>query len=162
MGTPVAKDGWYFPSAMQRPGLSVSALSGIGGGKSQVVGGAAATPGIQGNTYYPVNPLGPHSGPTAAQFPNGQLPSGQPATPGTTSAPGLSSGLTSIVDALHNRKGGQGNHYGWGSTAITSLPQPWQDRITQRWGMYGGGQPMPSTLGDYRTAMRSFRWPGMG
>lgn len=53
-------------------------------------GGTPTMPGAAGSqakTYFPVNPLGPHTGPTAAQFPNGQLASGQAApAPATSSA----------------------------------------------------------------------------
>jgi hypothetical protein len=43
-----------------------------------------------------------------------------------------------------------------GTTLISSLPQQRQDRMTQRWGIFGGGQPMPSTLGDFRTAKQTY------
>jgi hypothetical protein len=42
--------------------------------------GGTATAQAQGRTYFPVNPLGPHTGSTAANFPFGQLPSGAPGT----------------------------------------------------------------------------------
>jgi len=149
-------------------------------------GGNRAPASAPGKTYYPVNPLGPYTGPTAADFPTGQ-PAATPGTP-ATSAP--SSGLGGIVDALRQRNmagAGGGTYYPVnplgphsGATAanppvpgaappaagyqrsdpaalISALPQQRQDRMTQRWGTIGGGAPMPTTVGDFRTAAQTWR-----
>jgi hypothetical protein len=110
-GTPIAKDGWMFPGRQPQR----APRSGATGTQ-----GASAAMGAQGKTYYPVNPLGPHSGPTAAQFPNGQLPSGQAAPAPAAPGAGLSSGLSSVVDALNSRMGGN-----YGNTWLQQLQSRW-------------------------------------
>ncbi len=113
--------------------------------------GAPAVPAqAQGRTYYPVNPLGPFSGPTAADFPNGQ---GAAAVAGN---PGTGSGIPGQFNMGGQHGYGMGGQ-GWDpTTLISTLPQQRQDIMTQRWGMFGGGAPMPTTIGDFRTAKQAY------
>jgi hypothetical protein len=93
-----------------------------------------------GQTYFPVKPLGPYSGPL------GTAPGATPSVPGTPmpSGPGMPTG---------GQMGGGRMEHGFGAdTAISTLPQMRQDRMTQLWGTFGGGQPMPATIGAFADA----------
>lgn len=98
-----------------------------------------------GGTFFPVHPLGPYSGPlgTAPGTPPGAPPPGSNGMPGSGGGGG---------DTMSH--GGPGMLPG--TTAINSLPQLRQDHMTQRWGVFGGGAPMPATLGDFRTARQAY------
>ena len=45
-----------------------------------------------------------------------------------------------------------------GETLISALPQNRQNFMTKRWGKFGGGAAMPTTLGAFREARRSFKY----
>ena len=51
--------------------------------------------------------------------------------------------------------GGRLNHFG--TMNIADLPGGMGQHLTDRWATIGGGQPMPTTLGDYMTAARTYR-----
>lgn len=140
----------------------------MNGGKGG--GGGAAGAGSQGKTYYPVNPLGTFNGPRASDYPQGTAtPTTTAPAPGTSPAPSTPPATASPTPDDNPARRMQRRLYsallGDDSTAISSLPQGRQDYMARGWGVFGGGQPMPSTLGDFRSARRTYldanpkQWP---
>lgn len=109
-----------MPFPQRRPKDQVNRNRNSGGG-----GAAGAAP-KQGLTYYPVNPLGPHTGPTAANFPNGQLITGAPAPAPTPSAPIPSPGVG-------------------GSSLLSNL-----------WNIFGRNRQMPNTATGFNSGVNSW------
>ena len=64
---------------------------------------------------------------------------------GGTGTPGTGQGLP--MGGIMNR---------FGETPINGLPQGLQSVINQRWGTIGGGQPMPTTLGPFFDAAKTY------
>ncbi len=83
-----------------------------GGGSS--LAGAGGASGVQGKTYYPVNPLGPFSGPRASDYPSGTA---TPMTtmPGTSPAPVIPTPVTPapVTPTTPPVTGAPGQRPGW-------------------------------------------------
>lgn len=106
-----------------------------GGGGQDYTGSPAAGGSTPGRTYYPVNPLGPFSGPRASDYPSGT------ATPMTTVPPPAPAPVTPPATPAPV------------TPPATAPQQPgW---MGHGWGIFGGGAPMPSGINGWRDYYQS-------
>src|SRR5262245_59244592 len=113
-------------------------LSGRGNASPQATPATPPTPGAGGATpATPATPPTPQSPPVVAPPPSygGGPPAMNPA--------GMMPGIQGLM-----------NHFG--QMPMAQLPQPWQDRVSQRWATIGGGQPMPGNLSGFFDAAKTY------